>query len=364
MRVAVIALCPPTGAVADFVNQLVGAPRYDDVEVAFVGPDDVAPDHRDRVSVPYYAGRPLPNRTWLHAIRAVRRLQTDVALLMTQNPLALPLVLALPRHVPFAHWLHEPEFRGQVSRVKQVGYSVEAFLLRRRSDLAIVSCPDLAVSAQQHGLRTSVVQLPFLTPFEAVDTPSDAAGALVYFGTVATHKGLDDLAGALEVVASNGECPPLFVFGPGDLAAAAPNLADFARRRPELIRRVEGFLPAPTIAAAVRDARLVVLPYRSGTGTNTVPIAFRYETPVLATKVGCFPDLIADGVTGWLAKPSDPVSLAHSLTLALAVAGAERSEMQVAIGAMYRKRFTPEIVDAAVMTALRDLLRDAPQLQK
>ena len=48
-----------------------------------------------------------------------------------------------------------------------------------------------------------------------------------------------------------------------------------------------------------------MLPYRSATASQHVALANRHRVPVVATRVGNFPDVIDDGVDGLLCAPGD-----------------------------------------------------------
>ncbi|MFZ9888374.1 MAG: glycosyltransferase, partial [Myxococcota bacterium] len=66
-------------------------------------------------------------------------------------------------------------------------------------------------------------------------------------------------------------------------------------------------------AALFARADLVVLPYRSATGSGVIPLAYHYGKPVLATRTGGLVDVVEDGVTGFLVPPNDPAALAAGL---------------------------------------------------
>jgi undecaprenyl-diphosphatase len=56
-----------------------------------------------------------------------------------------------------------------------------------------------------------------------------------------------------------------------------------------------------------------VLPYRSATASQHVALAHRHRVPVVATRVGNFPDVIDDGVDGLLCTPGDVADLTRAL---------------------------------------------------
>lgn len=59
-------------------------------------------------------------------------------------------------------------------------------------------------------------------------------------------------------------------------------------------------------------ADAVVLPYRSATQSGIAPMAYHFEKPMIATRVGGLPDTIEDEKTGLLCSP-DPDNLAQAL---------------------------------------------------
>jgi glycosyltransferase involved in cell wall biosynthesis len=60
-------------------------------------------------------------------------------------------------------------------------------------------------------------------------------------------------------------------------------------------------------------ADVVVLPYRSATGSGVVPIAYHYNKPVLVTRVGGLPDVVKHLRTGWIVPAEDAKSLSDCI---------------------------------------------------
>ena len=56
---------------------------------------------------------------------------------------------------------------------------------------------------------------------------------------------------------------------------------------------------------------LVVLPYVSATGSGIVQTAFGCNKPVISTNVGCLPEVIDDGKTGYIVDSKDPKAIAE-----------------------------------------------------
>jgi glycosyltransferase involved in cell wall biosynthesis len=81
------------------------------------------------------------------------------------------------------------------------------------------------------------------------------------------------------------------------------------------------YQPNEAIPALFAAADVVVLPYRAATQSAVATLAFAYERPVVATDVGGLGELVQEGVTGALAEPSNPRSLAQAIDRVL---GTER----------------------------------------
>ena len=72
------------------------------------------------------------------------------------------------------------------------------------------------------------------------------------------------------------------------------------------------YLTEGEVAEYFGRAHALVLPYRSATGSGVVAIAHHYERPVIVTRVGGLPDVVEDGVTGFVVDPESPEALARA----------------------------------------------------
>ncbi len=73
----------------------------------------------------------------------------------------------------------------------------------------------------------------------------------------------------------------------------------------EKVELVPHYISEQDTAAYFVRADVVVLPYRSATGSGVVPIAYHYGKPVIATKVGGLPEVVVNGKTGVLLEKDD-----------------------------------------------------------
>jgi glycosyltransferase involved in cell wall biosynthesis len=135
---------------------------------------------------------------------------------------------------------------------------------------------------------------------------------LLFFGFVRPYKGLDLLIEALPLLPADldvrltvaGE----FWHGPDETAARISELG--LTDRVEIVSR---YLSEEEVAEYFARAHALVLPYRSATGSGVVAIAHHYEKPVIVTRVGGLPDVVEDGVTGFVVDPESPQALATAI---------------------------------------------------
>jgi glycosyltransferase involved in cell wall biosynthesis len=148
-------------------------------------------------------------------------------------------------------------------------------------------------------------------PSEAPSLNRRGSCELLFFGFVRPYKGLDTLIRAIKLAKHEdifltvaGECW-------GD-SQVFRSLADELGVSDKIDFRFHYHSDLET-AALFRRADLVVLPYRSATGTGVIPIAYHYGKPVLASAVGGLPDAVLPGRTGFLVPPEDPTALAAAI---------------------------------------------------
>lgn len=136
---------------------------------------------------------------------------------------------------------------------------------------------------------------------------------MIFFGNIETYKGLDILAEALERLYNEQYRVQLTIMGKGNMGDVCPKIVNLAIAHADQIKLINSYQPYATIISAVKASKAVVLPYTSSTGTNTLPIAYRYKKPVIATYTGCFQNNVIEGKTGLLVPPNNSIELAKAI---------------------------------------------------
>ncbi len=140
--------------------------------------------------------------------------------------------------------------------------------------------------------------------------PKRGALELLFYGFVRPYKGLDLLIEAMVQTADNVYLTIAGEFWDGEKQIReqiqALGLSERVELRPRYHTDVE-------TAELFTRSDLVVLPYRSATGSGVVSVAYHYDKPVIATRVGGFLDVVLDGRTGKMVEPEDIEGLAEAI---------------------------------------------------
>ncbi|PWU24586.1 MAG: transferase [Candidatus Rokuibacteriota bacterium] len=122
---------------------------------------------------------------------------------------------------------------------------------------------------------------------------SGAGGPLLYVGRIAPEKGLDTIIRALPASLE------LVVAGDG------PDRARLESQASSNVRFL-GQVDTADVESLLRSARALVVPSRWYEGQpRAIVEAFAAGVPVLASRIGGLPELIEDGVDGYLVEPSE-----------------------------------------------------------
>ncbi len=150
----------------------------------------------------------------------------------------------------------------------------------------------------------------------------------LFFGLVRAYKGVDILLDAWAAMKREGKTAnrKLIVAGEfyDDVERYRTQIAALCLSGDVIIH--DRFIHDDTIPLYFSLASLLVLPYRTATQSGVTQIALHFDVPMVATRVGGLPEIVRDGVTGYLCDPN-PVSIADAIgrTLDPAVAATLRA---------------------------------------
>ncbi len=135
---------------------------------------------------------------------------------------------------------------------------------------------------------------------------------LLFFGFVRDYKGLDILLSAMPLVLERGTVT---------LLIAGEFWKDKQRYLKQIersgisphVKIIDRYLPDEEIGLYFGAADLVVQPYTAASGSAICQLAYGFDRPVIATRVGSLPEVIQDHINGRIVDPRDIAGLADAI---------------------------------------------------
>lgn len=135
---------------------------------------------------------------------------------------------------------------------------------------------------------------------------------VLFFGIIRPYKGLDYLLKALPEVLKHVDVTLLVV---GEFWYGLEKIKESIEELgiEENVRIIDYYIPSNDIGIYFAASDVLVLPYASATGSSILQISMGCKKPVIATRVGSFPDIIIDKKTGFIVNPKDSGAIAEKI---------------------------------------------------
>lgn len=143
---------------------------------------------------------------------------------------------------------------------------------------------------------------------------------VLFFGYLRRYKGIDTLIQACgSLIRSSGRAGSnvrLIIAGDNSLGEWGAGGYDALLDAEGLASRTQTvltYIPLSDVGRYFHAADVVALPYRSGSQSALLQLAYAFRKPAVVTDVGSIGESVIDGVTGLVVAPEDPKSLATAL---------------------------------------------------
>ncbi|NQT19980.1 MAG: glycosyltransferase [Planctomycetes bacterium] len=135
-----------------------------------------------------------------------------------------------------------------------------------------------------------------------------SGNVLLFFGFIRPYKGLRYLIRAMPLIMKNTDVTLMVV---GEFWSNETRIRSLAERLgvADHVRFVGRYVSNEDVEQYFAASDLVVLPYVSATGSGIVQTAYAMGRPVLATRVGCLPEVVEHGRTGYLVEKESPQAI-------------------------------------------------------
>jgi glycosyltransferase involved in cell wall biosynthesis len=266
-------------------------------------------------------------RTWRRAGKAMAASRPALAVFQWWHPFFAPsyrtAALWLKRHSPrttrvfLCHNVRPHEASLVDDGLLRLAYSgADAFLIHTEGDREELArlAPGKPIAVHPHPTYDVFDDLSEgeLSREEARSLLKLEGEVLLFFGYIRAYKGLRY---AIEALPKILEERPVTLVIAGEFyedRAETEALIDRLGVRAH-VRLYDQYIPNEEVARYFRAADLCVQPYVSATQSGITQLAWGFARPVLATAVGGLPEVIDDGVTGYLVPPETPAAIADAV---------------------------------------------------
>ncbi|MCB2017164.1 MAG: glycosyltransferase [Hydrogenophaga sp.] len=168
----------------------------------------------------------------------------------------------------------------------------------------------------EHWSKVSVVHCGLDESYrEAPSQSSNAVLRLVCVGRLSPEKGQFVLIDALAELRRSGVDAELVLAGDGELRAAIERHCEMRGVAHRV--RITGWISGAVVRQEIEAARVLVLSSFAEGLPVVLMEAMACSRPVIATRVAGIPELVRDGVDGWLVAPGNTAELARAMRLCL-----------------------------------------------
>ncbi|MCK4732795.1 MAG: glycosyltransferase family 4 protein [Methanophagales archaeon] len=158
-----------------------------------------------------------------------------------------------------------------------------------------------AIPIGEHGVE------PF-KKYEREDLKEDG-NLILFFGRIYKYKGLEYLIKAEPMITKEVQDAKIVIAGTGD---------DFKKYEKMMVNKdnfiiSNHYIPYKEGAELFQRCNVVVLPYIDASQSGVIPTAYGFKKPVIVTDVGSVPEIVDEGLTGFIVPSKDPEALAEAI---------------------------------------------------
>jgi starch synthase len=150
-----------------------------------------------------------------------------------------------------------------------------------------------------------------VSPFKkyALENIKEDGNLILFFGRIWKYKGLEYLIKAEPMITKEVPNAKIIIAGVGE---------DFQKYEKMMVNKDNFIVHNYRItykegAELFQRCSLVVLPYIEASQSGVIPTAYGFEKPVIVTDVGSIPEIVDDGVTGFVVPAKDSEALAKAI---------------------------------------------------
>lgn len=132
--------------------------------------------------------------------------------------------------------------------------------------------------------------------------------SILFFGRISPYKGIKYLIEAGKIASEKIENIKITIAGKGQFDFDVSELYNDSR-----FKIINRYIENQELARLIASHSVIVCPYTDATQSGVLMSAYAFNKPVIATRVGNFPNIIRDNLTGFLVSPKNSIKLAEAI---------------------------------------------------
>ena len=138
---------------------------------------------------------------------------------------------------------------------------------------------------------------------------------LLFFGLIRPYKGVELLLEAIKIFERRHgpDKLELNIVGENWITGGHWHLKKLSANLDTKVNIVNKYIADQEVEKYFNNADIVVLPYKSASGSGVIALSYGYGKPVIVTNVGGLPGQVIDGESGFICEPS-AVSIAEAIS--------------------------------------------------
>lgn len=197
-------------------------------------------------------------------------------------------------HDPLPHSSHDDMVQ---EKYRRIGF-------KKADKLILLNNKTIAEFCTRYSIPESKIALSQLCVFDYLEqipyiNPNIKEKYILFFGQIASYKGLDLLLPAMKRVHERHPDWKLVVAGGGKFYF---DISEYENL--DYIEIRNQFIDMPDLVGLIRNCEFAVAPYRDATQSGILNNAFSLSKPMIVTDVGNFTDVVKNGITGIVIPPN------------------------------------------------------------
>ena len=206
-------------------------------------------------------------------------------------------------HDPLPHSSHDDMVQ---EKYRRIGF-------KKADKLILLNNKTIAEFCTRYSIPESKIALSHLCVFDYLEqipyiNPNVKEKYILFFGQIASYKGVDLLLRAMKTVHIKHPDWKLIVAGGGSMYF---DISEYEQLNYIEIRNY--FIDMPELIGLIKSCEFVVAPYRDATQSGILNNALSLSKPVIVTNVGNFADEVENGITGVVIPPNNIDALCGSI---------------------------------------------------